>query len=148
MLGAFCSGYAVWMYQTCLPAYLEMQQHISIAKTGFLAMIPLMFSVFGAWTGGWVTDRFARGGMEIIASRRLPSILGLLASGLFTIVATTAADAIQAVIFISGRDVLSVVGHRRQVDADYGSGTTVLLHVSRQHPELRRIHRRKRFPRC
>ena len=33
MLGAFCTGYITWMYQTWLPAYLEMQQHISIAKT-------------------------------------------------------------------------------------------------------------------
>ena len=101
MLGAFCSGYAVWMYQTWLPAYLEMQQHISIAKTGFLAMIPLLFSVFGAWAGGWITDRLARGGMELVASRRLPCILGLLASGLFTIVATTAGNGTQAVISIS-----------------------------------------------
>jgi MFS family permease len=102
MLGAFCSGYAVWMYQTWLPAYLEMQQHISIARTGLLAMIPLVFSVFGAWAGGWVTDRFARAGMEIVASRRLPSILGLLASGGFTVIAATAQDATDAVIFISG----------------------------------------------
>jgi MFS family permease len=100
MLGAFCTGYAVWMYQTWLPAYLEMQQHISIAKTGFLAMIPLVFSVLGAWSGGWITDRFARG-MEIVASRRLPSILGLLLSGLFTIIATTATSGTMAVVWIS-----------------------------------------------
>jgi MFS family permease len=100
MLGAFCTGYAVWMYQTWLPAYLEMQQHISIAKTGFLAMIPLIFSVLGAWAGGWITDRFARG-MEIVASRRLPSILGLLLSGMFTIIATTATSGTMAVIWIS-----------------------------------------------
>ena len=100
-LGAFCSGYAIWMYQTWLPAYLEMQQHISIAKTGFLAMIPLIFSVVGALAGGWVTDRLARSGMEIVASRRLPCILGLLASGLFTVVATTASGGTEAVIFIS-----------------------------------------------
>ena len=56
MLGAFCTGYAVWMYQTWLPAYLEMQQHISIAKTGFLASIPLFCSILGAWSGGWFTD--------------------------------------------------------------------------------------------
>jgi MFS family permease len=101
MLGAFCSGYAVWMYQTWLPAYLEMQQHISIARTGFLAMIPLVFSVLGAWAGGWVTDRLAGRGMELVASRRLPAILGLLASGVFTIVATTASNGTEAVIFIS-----------------------------------------------
>ena len=101
MLGSFCSGYAVWMYQTWLPAYLEMQQHISIAKTGFLAMIPLAFSVLGAWSGGRITDRFARGEMELVASRRLPCILGLLASGLCTIVATQASNGTQAVIAIS-----------------------------------------------
>ncbi|MFL5255997.1 MAG: MFS transporter [Rhodopila sp.] len=102
MLGAFCGGYAVWMYQTWLPAYLEMQQHISIAKTGFMAMIPLVFSILGAWFGGWAADKLAHSGMELVASRRLPSILGLLASGLCTVVATMAGNAAQAVICISG----------------------------------------------
>ena len=88
MLGAFCTGYAVWMYQTWLPAYLEMQQHISIAKTGFLASIPLFCSILGAWSGGWFTDRLNARGMDLVASRRLPSIIGLLLSGLFTVTAT------------------------------------------------------------
>ncbi len=110
MLGAFCSGYAVWMYQTWLPAYLEMQQHISIAKTGFLAMIPLVFSILGALAGGWVTDRFARSGMELVASRRLPAILGLLASGVFTILATATADGTQAVLAISAAMFFLSVG--------------------------------------
>jgi MFS family permease len=101
MLGAFCTGYAVWMYQTWLPAYLEMQQHISIAKTGFLASIPLFCSILGAWSGGWFTDRLSARGMDLVASRRLPSILGLLASGAFTVIATTASNGTQAIVFIS-----------------------------------------------
>src|SRR5580692_8699325 len=101
MLGAFCTGYAVWMYQTWLPAYLEMQQHISIAKTGFLAAIPLFCSILGAWSGGWFTDRLSARGMDLVASRRLPSILGLLASGAFTVIATTASNGTQAIVFIS-----------------------------------------------
>jgi MFS family permease len=101
MLGAFCTGYAVWMYQTWLPAYLEMQQHISIAKTGFLAAIPLFCSILGAWSGGWFTDRLNARGMELVASRRLPSIIGLLLSGAFTVIATTASNGTQAVVFIS-----------------------------------------------
>ena len=52
MLGAFCTGYITWMYQTWLPAYLEMQQHISIAKTGLLASVPLICAFFGALCGG------------------------------------------------------------------------------------------------
>jgi len=78
-----------------------MQRHISIGHTGFLVMIPLIFSVLGAWWGGWITDQFVRDGMEIVASRRLPCILALLASGLFTVLATVAGDATQAVILIS-----------------------------------------------
>ncbi len=101
MLGAFCTGYAVWMYQTWLPAYLEMQQHISIAKTGFLASIPLFCSILGAWGGGWFTDRLSARGMDLVASRRLPSILGLLLSGLFTVIATWAASPTQAIVLIS-----------------------------------------------
>jgi len=101
MLGAFCTGYAVWMYQTWLPAYLEMQQHISIAKTGFLASIPLFCSILGAWSGGWFTDRLNKRGMELVASRRLPAILGLVLSGVFTVTATTASSPTQAIVYIS-----------------------------------------------
>ena len=39
--------------------------------------------------------------MDLVASRRLPSIIGLLLSGLFTVIATTAASPTQAIVFIS-----------------------------------------------
>src|ERR1700722_14387353 len=48
MLGAFCTGYITWMYQTWLPAYLETQQHISIAKARFLSSVPLICAFLGA----------------------------------------------------------------------------------------------------
>lgn len=101
MLGAFCTGYITWMYQTWLPAYLEMQQHISIAKTGFLASVPLICAFFGALCGGWVSDRLVKRGVELIASRRLPLILGLLASAIFTGLAAMATGAVAAVTCIS-----------------------------------------------
>jgi MFS family permease len=101
-LGAFCTGYAVWMYQTWLPAYLEMQQHISIKNTGYLASIPLICSIIGALSGGWVCDRLAARGVELVASRRLPAIVGLVLSGVFTYAATMASTATVAVILISG----------------------------------------------
>ncbi len=100
-LGGFCAGYAVWLYQTWLPAYLEMQQHISIACTGLLASIPLFCSILGAVSGGWVSDRLARRSTDLVGSRRLPCILGLLASAAFTMIATTAGNATEAVIYIS-----------------------------------------------
>ena len=81
---------------------------VGVGMALFLAMIPLIFSVLGAWAGGWVTDHLARRGMEIVASRRLPCILGLLASGLCTVVATMASSGIEAVICISGASRLAV----------------------------------------
>jgi MFS family permease len=100
MLGAFCTGYITWMYQTWLPAYLEMQQHISIAKTGLLASVPLICAFFGALTGGWFSDWLHAHGMELIKSRRLPLIVGLLLSAAFTglaAVATTPGLAVTAI---------------------------------------------------
>ena len=101
MLGAFCTGYITWMYQTWLPAYLEMQQHISIAKTGFLASVPLICAFFGALAGGWVSDRLVKRGVELVASRRQPLILGLLASGVFTGLAAMASSAGAAIACIA-----------------------------------------------
>jgi MFS family permease len=101
MLGAFCTGYITWMYQTWLPAYLEMQQHISIAKAGFVASVPLICAFFGALAGGHVSDRLVARGMDLIASRRRPLILGLLASAGFTGLAANAGSPGAAITFIS-----------------------------------------------
>jgi MFS family permease len=101
MLGAFCTGYITWMYQTWLPAYLEMQQHISIAKAGFLSSVPLICAFFGALSGGWVSDRLVKRGVELIASRRRPLIVGLVASAAFTGLAAIATTAWAAITFIA-----------------------------------------------
>ncbi len=101
MLGAFCTGYITWMYQTWLPAYLEMQQHISIAKAGFLASVPLICAFFGAISGGYVSDWLVRRGVNLIASRRRPLILGLIASAAFTGLAANSSSAGAAITFIA-----------------------------------------------
>jgi MFS family permease len=83
ILGAFCSGYAIWMYGTWLPAYLEMQHHVTIARTGFLAMIPLACSIVGSLAGGYATDFLAHRGMGLVASRKVPAAAGYVAAALF-----------------------------------------------------------------
>jgi MFS family permease len=101
ILMAFCTGYATWMYQTWLPAYLEMQQHVSIARTGLLASVPLICSICGSWAGGYISDWLAARDMNLVASRKYPSVIGLLASGLFTALAMTAHSGGEAVLFMS-----------------------------------------------
>lgn len=101
ILGAFCSGYAIWMYGTWLPGYLEMEHHVSIGRTGFLAMIPLACSILGSLAGGWATDRLAQGGMGIVRSRKLPAACGYLASGAACAAAASASGLPAALACIS-----------------------------------------------
>ena len=98
--GAFCSGYGVWMYVTWLPAYLEDQHHISIARTGLLVTIPLVCSMIGSFCGGYTSDYLARG-MPIVRARKLPTALGYLGSAVFTVFAAISTAAWSAVLWIS-----------------------------------------------
>jgi MFS family permease len=101
MLGAFCSGYGIWMYVTWLPGYLEGEHHISIARTGYLASIPLVCSMFGSFCGGYVSDRLIARGMPIVQARKLPAALGYLGSALFTAFAALSTAPAPAILWIS-----------------------------------------------
>jgi sugar phosphate permease len=76
------------MYGTWLPGYLEMQHHVSIAKTGFLAMIPLTCSIVGSLLGGYVTDMLAHRGVGIVSSRKLPAAFGYVLAAFFCAIAS------------------------------------------------------------
>ncbi len=101
VLGAFCSGYGVWMYVTWLPGYLEGQHHISIARTGYLASIPLICSIIGSFCGGFASDRLILHGVPLVKARKLPAALGYLASGLFTALAAGSNEPASAILWIS-----------------------------------------------
>lgn len=98
---AFCAGYSIWMYQTWIPAYLEMQQHVSIARTGILASIPLVCAIIGCLVGGWFSDKLCSWGVNLVDSRKLPCVGGLLACGLFTGLTIKATNATEAIILMS-----------------------------------------------
>lgn len=95
ILGNFGSGYMIWLYAAWLPGYLEIQRHISIPHTGLIASVPYIFGVIGSLVGGWVSDVLVRAGMTPINSRKLPIILGMVASaGLTAIAAVTPSNTV------------------------------------------------------
>ncbi|MGA7325021.1 MAG: MFS transporter [Rhodomicrobium sp.] len=101
ILGAFCSGYGIWMYITWLPGYLEGQHHVSIARTGYLAAIPLICSIIGSFCGGYVSDRLVLLGVPLISARKIPIAFGYLASALFTAFAAYSNGPEIAILWIS-----------------------------------------------
>ena len=101
ILGSFCSGYGIWMYVTWLPGYLEGQHHISIARTGYLASIPLICAMIGSFCGGYASDRLVVFGVPLVKARKLPAALGYLASGLFTALAAYSDEPWTAILWMS-----------------------------------------------
>jgi MFS family permease len=91
----------VWLFQAWLPGYLEIQRHMSIRTTGFVAAIPYACGVVGSVGAGWVTDRLMAGGFSPINSRKLPIIVGLVAMAVFTFVAAETPSNVVAVMAIS-----------------------------------------------
>jgi transcription antitermination factor NusG len=49
----------VWLFQAWLPGYLEIQRHMSIRTTGFVAAIPYAFGVVGSICGHTASDQHA-----------------------------------------------------------------------------------------
>ena len=100
ILGAFGTGYVMWMFQAWLPAYLEMQQHISIARTGLIGAIPWIFGIVGSLSGGYISDRLSSRLSDPLSGRKLPVIYGLIGLALFTVLATRATSSVTAVLWI------------------------------------------------
>ena len=101
IFGFFGIVYMGWLYLAWLPGYLEIQRHMSIPKTGWVAAIPFAFGVVGSVGGGWIADRLMHVGFTPINSRKLPVIVGLLGMSGFTVVAALAASNTVAVACIS-----------------------------------------------
>jgi MFS family permease len=76
--------YLVWVYTAWLPGYLEMQRHMSIPHTGFVAAIPFLFGTVGSLCGGRLVDRLAAGGVAPINACKYPAAIGLIGMALFT----------------------------------------------------------------
>jgi sugar phosphate permease len=101
MFGSFCLSYVLWMYQAWLPGYLELQHHFSIARTGWVAGIPYVCGIFGSLVAGYLSDRAARNGVDIIVSRKMPAIVGLVGIAVFTMLAAHTESSTLAIAAIS-----------------------------------------------
>jgi MFS family permease len=101
LVGNFGSGYLFWVYYAWLPGFLEIQHHISVARTGIFASIPPLCGIFGALAGGYVSDRLAATGYSPVISRKIPIIVGLTGTAVLTVGAAFAQSAGLAITLVS-----------------------------------------------
>jgi sugar phosphate permease len=102
MIGGYMGAmYVLWIYNTWLPQYLEIQLHLSVSKTGWIASVPFLFGVVGSLVTGRVCDHLLHRGFSPIASRKIPMVVSLLGVALFTLLAASTSNAVLAVSCIS-----------------------------------------------
>jgi MFS family permease len=101
VIGLFGEMYMGWLYQTWLPAYLEIERHMSIPNTGWVAGIPFAFGAIGSIGSGWLADWLSARGLSRVNSCRLPIVSGMVGMAGFTVVAALTPSTIVAVAAIS-----------------------------------------------
>ena len=101
VFGFFGIVYMNWLYFAWLPQYLEIQWHLSIAKTGWVAAIPFTCGVVGSVIVGRVCDVLSRRGVSAINSCKIPIVFSLSAVVLLTVLAAYSSSSLFAVVCIS-----------------------------------------------
>jgi sugar phosphate permease len=99
--GFFGIVYMNWLYFAWLPQYLEIQWHLSIARTGWVAAIPFTCGVVGSVTVGRVCDVLSRRGFSAINSCKIPIVCALFGVVLCTALAAYSSSSLFAVVCIS-----------------------------------------------
>ncbi len=101
VFGFFGIVYMSWLYFAWLPQYLEIQWHLSIARTGWIAAIPFTCGVVGSVIGGRVCDSLSRRGFSTINSCKVPLICELSGVVLCTVLAAYSSSSLLAIVYIS-----------------------------------------------
>ncbi|MCM2546390.1 MFS transporter [Burkholderia glumae] len=101
LLGFFGTIYVLWLYDAWLPTYLQMEHHLTIARTGWVAAVPYVFGVIGSLSGGRICDVLARHGVSTMNSRKYLMVASLLGIAVFTTLTALTDSTTLAVVFIS-----------------------------------------------
>jgi sugar phosphate permease len=101
MLGFGGVNYTTWLYLSWLPGYLQAERHLTIARTGWVAIIPYFFGTVGSIVSGGASNRLIRRGVAPIVACKILIVGGMFCSALSTLAVAYAPTATGAVICVS-----------------------------------------------
>lgn len=78
MIGFFCINFSAYFFITWFPFYLVSTYHLTLLKFGVIGMLPGIASMLGGWTGGFVSDRLVKRGVDLTRARKVCLVGGLL----------------------------------------------------------------------
>jgi sugar phosphate permease len=109
--GCFCLGYVIWIHGGWMPAFLETQYHMSLAKTGLVASIPWIGAIIGSNFGGYLSDWLCRHGVGLVTSKRVPMAAGLAGLAIFTGFAGFASSPTAAIVLLTAALFCGQIGN-------------------------------------
>ncbi len=101
MLGFGGVNYTTWLYLSWLPGYLQAARHLTIARTGWVAVIPYLFGTIGSVVSGGAVNRLIRRGHAPIVACKILIVGGMFCSAMSTLAVAHAATATGAVACVS-----------------------------------------------
>ena len=102
LLGFSGINYTAWLYMAWLPGYLEQVRHVSVARTGSVAVVPFLLGAAGMFLSGLVADALVRVGRDPLVCRRWIIVGGMTLSAGFTFFVASAGSTRDAVLLIGG----------------------------------------------
>jgi MFS transporter, ACS family, L-galactonate transporter len=97
MLGFGGVNYTTWLYLSWLPGYLQAAHHLTIARTGWVAVIPYVFATLGSIVSGGAVNQLIRRGYAPILACKMLIVGGMFCSALSTLGVAYAPSATGAV---------------------------------------------------
>ncbi len=123
----FCSAYGFFFCVTWLPTYLMDEYGLTLERSGFFSAIPLLAGAVACVAGGVFSDWLV-GRMGLRWGRRLVGIGGFSLAAVGFVLATTANDALSAVLWMAfaqgAQDLMLPVAWAVCVDVGHRYGGT------------------------
>lgn len=118
----FCYGYALNMFLTWFPKYLDASRGMSLTQMGIFASLPLAAGVIGDIAGGWFSDEIIKRTGRVKFARKVVAVTGFLIAAVCCPFATLEADPyISTALFCASVFGLElVVGNAWAVSLDVG----------------------------
>ena len=101
MLGWSGINYTVWLYVAWLPGYLQVQRHLSLTRSGWVAAIPFLAGALGMFASGILSDKLSSAGVALTTVHRSNLVGGMVVSAASTFLVARSQTTTQAVAAIS-----------------------------------------------
>ena len=118
----FCYGYAINMFLSWFPKYLEAARGMTLTQMGIFASLPLAAGVIGDLAGGWFSDEIIKKTGRIKFARKVVAVTGFFIAAIVCPLAVMEPDPyISAALFCLAVFSLElVVGNAWAVSLDVG----------------------------